>query len=78
MCSGSSAFKIKGKGELLPGRGLEGNECHFKPLTFREFLLQTAEYIGKFAPSEGFPQRLSSLRSVLPKCHIDLEAKLEV
>jgi len=77
MCSGSSAFRIKEKGELLPGRGLEGNEYHFKPLTFREFVLQTAEYIGKFAPSEEFSQRLTKLMAILPKCYVDLDAKLE-
>ena len=45
VATGSSASSLRKKGELLPGRGLEGNEYHLRPLSFREFVLQTAREI---------------------------------
>jgi len=64
--TGSSPLRLKEKGELLPGRGLEGHEYWMKPLGFREFVLQTLDFIYGVAPSEEFRAALDRLRSVLP------------
>lgn len=64
--TGSSAPRLKEKGELLPGRGLEGREYWMKPLGFREFVLQTLDFIYISVPSEEFRAALDRLRSVLP------------
>ncbi len=77
VATGSSAVRLKKEGELLPGRGLEGNEYFFKPLTFREFVLQTARSISDFSPSPEFRNKLSWLRDVLLNTMLDLDLGLE-
>lgn len=37
VATGSNPVEIKREAELLPGRGIEGNEYYFNPLNFREF-----------------------------------------
>ncbi len=77
VATGSSAARLKEKGELLPGRGLEGNEYFFKPLTFREFVLQTAHYIGESSRSQEFRENLFVLKEILSKTALDIGAELE-
>jgi uncharacterized protein len=38
VATGSDAIQLKAKTERLPGRGVEGNEYYFDPLSFREFV----------------------------------------
>jgi predicted AAA+ superfamily ATPase len=38
VATGSDAIQLKAKSERLPGRGVEGNEYYFDPLSFREFV----------------------------------------
>jgi len=77
LCSGSSAPRLKEKAELLPGRGLEGNERYIKPLSFREFVLQVVSYLAEVLPSEELAVRFGRLQPVLSRCEIELEASLE-
>ena len=76
VCTGSSASRLKEKGELLPGRGLEGNEYHFKPLCFRDFLLQVIGYIKKTKPTGEFSRKLERLEAILPESHVKIEDEL--
>jgi len=41
VVTGSNPWDIKSKKERLPGRGIEGNEKMFYPLSFREFVIQS-------------------------------------
>ena len=72
FATGSSAIKLKEKGELLPGRGLEGNEYYIKPLSFREFIIQSAGWIKEHSPSEEFRRTLPRLKKVLQENFVDL------
>ncbi|RMH75629.1 MAG: ATP-binding protein [Calditrichaeota bacterium] len=65
LATGSSAIRLKEKGELLPGRGVEGNEYYAKPLSFREFILQCAGYLAEHQPEEAFADDLRHLQSTL-------------
>ncbi|MCD6506821.1 ATP-binding protein [Candidatus Poribacteria bacterium] len=76
VCTGSSAPRLKEKGELLPGRGLEGNEYHFKPLTFRDFLLQVMDYIRRTKPTGELSRKLERLEEILPESHLRIEEDL--
>lgn len=78
VATGSSAVRLKEKGELLPGRGLEGNEYYIKPLNFREFVLQTLDYISSRVESMEFQESLKRLNSILKDIQINLETELEV
>lgn len=72
LATGSSAVKLKEKGELLPGRGLEGNEYYLKPFSFREFILQCTEPISGHLSNGEFKDDLKRLTSVLKDCCIDI------
>lgn len=77
VATGSSAVKLKVKGGLLPGRGLEGNEYYIKPLSFREFAIQTIDYIAKSRSRDEFRSGLERLKSVLKDCSLILEYSLK-
>jgi predicted AAA+ superfamily ATPase len=77
LATGSSAVKIKEKVELLPGRGLEGNEYYIKPLSFREFVLQSSLPIARWTKDNEFEKALKKLNSVLKECNIELSYNLE-
>jgi len=62
LATGSCSSALRKKGELLPGRGLEGNEYHMKPLSFREFVLQTTSQV---VPTIGEPELRGSLKKLL-------------
>ena len=38
IATGSNPMQIKSMSERMPGRGIEGNEYYFNPLSFREFI----------------------------------------
>lgn len=76
MATGSSAMGLKKRGELLPGRGLEGNEYYIKPLSCREFALQIIGYLISHTESPEFRQSLARLQEVLPHVWIDLDSSL--
>ena len=73
LTTGSSAPALRKKGELLPGRGLEGNEHHMKPLTFRDFTLQTAERISLGIGDRELSDSIMQLQSILKKNSVTLE-----
>lgn len=67
VATGSSGVGLRKKGELLPGRGLEGNEYYLKPLSFREFILQTIDYIRGHGETREFYDALGKLKKALEK-----------
>lgn len=80
VATGSSAVGLKKKGELLPGRGLEGNENYVKPLTFRQFVLQTTDQLYEHyrgLPSLDFVNSLPALKSLLSEVSIDLGVDID-
>ena len=76
VATGSSGAILRKKGELLPGRGLEGNEYYLKPLSFREFVLQTLDYIKNHAETRDFQNALGRLKVVLERVSIDMKSDL--
>jgi len=74
LATGSCASALRKKGELLPGRGLEGNEYHMKPLSFRDFVLQTTSQVISTIGEAEFCDSLKKLLSILEKTSYSLEA----
>lgn len=77
IATGSSGVALRKKGELLPGRGLEKNEYYLKPLSFREFILQTLNYIRDHSETKEFRDALNRLKAVLEKVNLDLKWSLD-
>lgn len=77
LATGSSAVKLREKGELLPGRGLEGNEYYIKPLSFREFALQSIDFIAAMITRDEFWEVLNRLKPILKESSISLSYTLE-
>lgn len=50
VATGSNPVELKKEAELLPGRGIEGNEYYFNPLSFREF----ARFMKPVLPRTSF------------------------
>ena len=73
MATGSSAVKIKEKAERLPGRRVEGNEYYFKPLTFREFVLQTIDKVAAHVKSPDFSAALKILSEKLRNISMSMD-----
>lgn len=65
IATGSNPLGLKKKIDRLPGRGLEGNDYYFNPLSFREFVLSLLEVedrdMGK--PVEDALQAISVLKT---------------
>ncbi|MFQ6072025.1 MAG: ATP-binding protein [Methanosarcinales archaeon] len=72
LTGSGSAARMKRNAELLPGRGLEGNEYLLKPLTFREFALQSIDEIKKIV-REKLSNYLENLKKELYNTSITLE-----
>lgn len=66
MATGSSPARIKEKAERLPGRRVEGNEYFFKPLTFREFVIQSIDNLAPKLDQE-FSESLKRLKAKIEK-----------
>lgn len=77
LATGSSAVKLKEKVELLPGRGLEGNEYYIKPLSFRELVLQSVDFITAMVTRDEFWESLNKLKPILKESSIDLCQSLD-
>ena len=73
ITTGSSGVALRKKGELLPGRGLEGNEYYLKPISFREFVFQTLDYIKSHSETKEFQNALERLKDALAKVSINME-----
>lgn len=73
LATGSCASALRRKGELLPGRRLEGNEYHMKPLSFRDFVLQTTDQVISTIRGAEFRDSLKRLLSILKKTSYSLE-----
>ena len=76
LATGSCSSALRRKGELLPGRGLEGNEYHMKPLSFRDFVLQTTDQVISTIGEAELRNSLKKLLSILEKTSYNLEAEL--
>ncbi|MFQ5544234.1 MAG: ATP-binding protein [Nitrospiria bacterium] len=74
VATGSNAVRLKQKAELLPGRGLEGNEFYIKPFSFREFLLQTIDRVCSYVARGEFHNALHNLKPALHENKLDLSA----
>ncbi|MBS7251465.1 MAG: ATP-binding protein [Candidatus Freyarchaeota archaeon] len=77
VATGSSGVVLHKKGELLPGRGLKGNEYYLKPLSFRDFVLQTTDCIRDHVEVIEFPDALTRLKTSLEEVKIDLKWSLD-
>lgn len=77
LATGSSSVKLKEKVELLPGRGLEGNEYYIRPLCFREFVLQSIDFITAMTTHDEFWESLNRLKPILKESSVDLSHNLE-
>jgi len=73
FATGSNPVEIKEKAERLPGRRVEGNEYYLKPITFREFILQTIDKITPRVDSKEFAESLRILKNKLKGTSINLE-----
>jgi hypothetical protein len=76
VATGSSSYELKTGGELLPGRGIE--EYYLKPLSFREFVLQTGDYIAREASSAEFRQSISKLLETLGPVSFGLDQSIDM
>lgn len=72
VATGSSGVALRKKGELLPGRGLEGNEYYLKPFSFREFILQTLDHIRGHVETREFHEALGNLKEALGKVSMNI------
>ena len=77
LATGSNAIKLKQKTELLPGRGLEGNEYFVKPLNFRDFVLRSIDYLSQHISDKEFVSNLKRLQLALSDVSIDLNSDLK-
>ncbi|MBM4386406.1 MAG: ATP-binding protein, partial [Deltaproteobacteria bacterium] len=75
IVTGSNPAGMKERSDRIPGRGLEGNEYFIKPLSFRQFAIQSNEYLRRFIVTKNreFHASLEKLGEILPKKKIDLE-----
>lgn len=76
VATGSSGAALRKKGELLPGRGLEGNEYYLKPLSFRDFILQTIGYIRGHGETREFREALGKLKKTIEKASMHMESSI--
>jgi len=76
LATGSCSSALRRKGELLPGRGLEGNEYYMKPLSFRDFVLQTTDHVISTIEEAEFRNSLKKLLPILEKTSCSLETGL--
>ncbi|MCW4048416.1 MAG: ATP-binding protein [Candidatus Bathyarchaeota archaeon] len=72
IVTGSSGAALRNTSEQLPGRGLEGNEYYMKPLSFREFTLQTIDLFTSIPSSNQLRRALTLLKEALSTATINL------
>lgn len=77
LATGSSAVKLKEKGELLPGRGLEGNEYYIKPLGFRGFAAQSIDFISEHLSHSELQNALLKLKLILLSSHFNFDSNFD-
>jgi len=75
IATGSSAVRLKERSELLPGRGIEGNEYFIKPIPFREFVLQSIDYITSHLEQGELIKGLRNLKEITEETFIELHGK---
>ncbi len=73
VATGSNPIKLKEKTERLPGRRVEGNEYYFKPLSFRDFALQSIERISEFTTSKELANALNKSKNAILDSKIDMD-----
>ena len=73
VATGSNPIKLKEKTERLPGRRVEGNEYYFKPLNFRDFVLQSIDKLLVNIESQELKDALDGLKSAIERNKIDLD-----
>ncbi|QDA31121.1 ATP-binding protein [Thermococcus indicus] len=62
VATGSNPVELEKKAELLPGRGIEGNEYYFDPLNFREF----ARFMNPKLPDVSFRYSEPDVDGIFP------------
>lgn len=67
IATGSNPVQIKDRIDRLPGRGVEGNEYYFNPLSFRDFIESLK--IVKGGIKKGLSKPLQALRKVDVQFH---------
>jgi predicted AAA+ superfamily ATPase len=72
LVTGSSGAALRGMGEQLPGRGLEGNEYYMRPLNFGEFIFQTIKKFENRAESGELSHALEALETALKETRLTL------
>ncbi|MCI0494401.1 ATP-binding protein [candidate division KSB1 bacterium] len=77
IATGSSAVKLKEKAELLPGRGLEGNEYYIKALSFREFAAQSIDFISEHLSHSELQNALLKLKPILIASHLKFDRNFD-
>jgi predicted AAA+ superfamily ATPase len=77
LVTGSSGAALRNTSEQLPGRGLEGNEYYMKPLSFREFTLQTIDAFTSRAQSNELVQALTRLKENLQATKINVTEDID-
>ena len=63
IATGSDPMQIKAKAERLPGRGIEGNEYYFNPLSFGEFVRALLK-IGEKIKLDPIKDALKDIRDI--------------
>jgi len=63
IATGSDPVQLRKKGERLPGRGIEGNEYYFDPLSFGEYVRALRKVAGK-VPSGPLSKALKELEGI--------------
>lgn len=78
VATGSSGVALRKKVDLLPGRGIEGNEYYMKPLSFREFVLQSTDYIRDHVETLELHKALDILKGIIDRedAYITLDSDL--
>jgi predicted AAA+ superfamily ATPase len=63
IATGSNPVQIKDLVERLPGRGVEGNEYYFNPLSFREFVLALVRLKDKIG-DKNLAKAVEAIKSI--------------
>ncbi len=79
VATGSSGVALGKRIDLLPGRGIEGNEYYMKPLTFREFVSNSTLHILDHIEDEELYSALRIIGDMLniQDIHVDLAWSIE-
>jgi len=78
VATGSSGVSLRRRVDLLPGRGVEGNEYYMKPLSFREFVQSTVDYIGSIVEEREFRDALDIVKKIMLREDVYVELDWDI